>query len=125
LCVGNADRTTGRQRKEGIILEAESTSTFDNLLDEIRELSAKKRKDYGTDYDPFANVRASSDWGIPAWIGAMVRATDKVRRLQQYAKKGSLENEGARDSFLDLAVYALIACLLWQEDQDQSTTKNP
>ena len=45
----------------------------------------------------------------------MVRATDKVRRLQTYAVNGRLANEGVEDSLMDLAVYAIIALVLWRE----------
>ena len=89
---------------------------FHALLREMGELHDRKQADYGTDDDPFANVRAASDWGVPAWVGAMIRATDKVRRLMKLARGRRLENECARDSFLDLAVYAIIALLLWEEE---------
>lgn len=85
------------------------------LLDEAGRLHDAKQADYGTDDDPFANVRASIEWGAPGWVGTMIRATDKLRRLQAFARKGELENEGAADSFMDLAVYALIARVLFEE----------
>jgi len=50
----------------------------------------------------------------------MVRATDKLRRLQKVAQGGKLSNEAARDSFLDLAVYALIGLVLYEEGVDKS-----
>ena len=89
---------------------------FYELLKEIGELHARKQADYGTNEDPFANVRGAAEWGTAPWVGAMIRATDKVRRLQKYARTGKLSNEGARDSFMDLAVYALIALILWEEE---------
>jgi hypothetical protein len=45
----------------------------------------------------------------------MVRLTDKVRRLQTLAQTGELSNEGAVDSFMDIAVYSLIARILFEE----------
>jgi hypothetical protein len=90
---------------------------FHALLKQIGELHDAKQRDYGTDADAFANVRGSEDWGVAPWIGAMVRATDKVRRLQTYAAKGSLINEGVEDSLMDLAVYSLIALILFREEQ--------
>ena len=90
---------------------------FHRILRELGELHDKKQADYGADDDPFANVRASEEWGLPAWVGAMVRANDKVRRLQTYAKKGTLANEGVKDSFLDLAVYAIIGYILFEEQE--------
>jgi hypothetical protein len=76
-------------------------------------------KDYGRDHDPFANVRATEDWGIPAWVGAMIRLNDKVARLKSLAAKGSLNNEAAIDSFMDIAVYSLIACVLYEESLEK------
>lgn len=88
---------------------------FHAILDELGALHDRKQADYGRETDPFANVRASEEWGVPAWVGAMVRATDKVRRLQRFAQKGVLLNEGAADSLRDLAVYAVIALVLLEE----------
>jgi hypothetical protein len=91
---------------------------FHALLDEAGELHDMKQDDYGLDSDPFANVRASSEWGIPPWQGAMIRANDKIRRLQTFARKGELRNESVIDAFMDLAVYALIARVLYEEALD-------
>jgi hypothetical protein len=93
----------------------EGDPRFLALLDEIESLHAVKQRDYGTSVDPFANVRGSQEWGVEPWVGAMIRATDKVRRLQTYANKGTLANEGVEDSLLDLAVYSLIALVLFRE----------
>ena len=90
---------------------------FHALLKEIGDLHDRKQADYGTDHDAFANVRASEEWGIPGWLGALIRANDKVARLKTFAIKGSLENEGVRDSMMDLAVYALIALILFEEGE--------
>lgn len=88
---------------------------FDALLEEIRTLHNKKMVDYGQDEDPLANVRGSSEWGIEPWVGAMVRANDKMKRLQKAAKGKTLVNESVEDSLLDLAVYSLISLLLFRE----------
>lgn len=88
---------------------------FHQLLHEIGTLHDKKQSDYGTGQDPFANVRASEFFGIPAWVGSLMRLNDKVHRLQNYAQKGVLENESAEDSMMDIAVYALIALVLYRE----------
>lgn len=90
---------------------------FHEILKVMGELHDKKQKDYGTPADPFANVRASTDFGIPAWVGCMVRANDKIVRLKTYAKTGNLSNEGVEDSFMDLAVYAIIGLCLFEESK--------
>jgi hypothetical protein len=97
---------------------------FHALLAEIATLHDKKQQDYGTNGDPLANIRGSEQWGIPSWVGAMVRANDKVKRLQKLAKEGGLANESARDSFMDLAVYALLALILFEEVQGATIAKS-
>jgi hypothetical protein len=94
-----------------------ASARFHELIQTAADLHDVKQGDYGRGDDPFANVRASADWGVPEWVGAMVRATDKVRRLQTYAERGTLANEGVLDAFLDLAVYSLIAAVLWEDAQ--------
>lgn len=82
---------------------------------EAAALHVRKSKDYGRDADPFANVRASEDFGIPAWVGCVLRANDKMRRLQSFARKGVLANESALDSITDNVVYFAIAAVLFRE----------
>lgn len=100
---------------------------FLELLQQMAELHAKKQADYGTGKDPFANVRASQEWGIKPWVGALVRMNDKVTRLKTYCQKGTLQNEGVVDSLLDISVYALIAHILFCEEKslqrDESKTQ--
>ena len=95
-----------------------TSSRFHDILKELGDLHDKKQQDYGTANDPFANVRGSLAWGIPPWVGAMVRATDKLKRLQKFAQVGSLANEAVEDSFRDLAVYAIIGLVLYEEERE-------
>lgn len=92
-----------------------NSQRFHDYLKEAGDLHDQKQRDYGHSDDPFANVRASSDWGFPPWVGAMMRLNDKVKRLQTLARTGNLSNEGAIDSFMDIAVYAIIARVLFEE----------
>jgi hypothetical protein len=91
------------------------SAKFHTILTELGALHDRKQADYGRDADPFANVRASAEWGLQPWVGAMVRLHDKVRRLQKVAQGGSLANEGVIDSLNDIAVYAVIARVLYEE----------
>jgi hypothetical protein len=93
----------------------ESSRRFYAVLAEAAKLHDKKQRDYGTDEDPFANVRASEDFGIPAWLGCMIRSNDKIRRMQSFAKKGELANESIEDALIDLLVYAGIGLVLYRE----------
>lgn len=106
-----------------------SNKRFLELLDEMRALSARKQADYGRSADPFANVRASEDFGIPGWVGSVMRMNDKMRRLQTASRKTlrktvndqgntvvMLDNEPITDSLIDIAVYALISLVLYEEE---------
>lgn len=88
---------------------------FHAILTELGQLHDLKQQDYGRANDPFANVRGSEEWGVQPWIGAMVRAYDKMKRLQKVARGGTLANEGIIDSFNDLAVHTVIARCLYEE----------
>lgn len=90
---------------------------FRKILDQMWEMHCRKADDYGSDEDSLANVRGSVEYGIPSWMGAMLRANDKVHRIKRYAKKGKLSNEGVEDSFLDLAAYAVLALVLFREER--------
>jgi hypothetical protein len=92
-----------------------ASERFHAILAELGALHDKKQADYGRANDPFANVRASEDFGIEGWVGALVRATDKLRRLQKAAQGGTLANEGVIDSLNDAAVYFIIARVLYEE----------
>lgn len=98
--------------------KAQDPSPFEQVIAEIMAMHTKKQADYGrADIgDPFANVRASEDFGIPGWIGAIIRANDKVRRLQKAARGSKLVNESIEDSLLDAAVYFIIALCLFREE---------
>lgn len=112
-----AEQTYLSQRKGEVTLAGRhpKSQEFHELLKSMGEMHDRKQADYGRDDDPFANVRASEDFGIEPWIGCMMRANDKMRRLQTAAQGSTLKNEGVEDSLLDLAVYAVIALVLYRE----------
>ncbi len=92
------------------------------ILDEIRAMHIKKGMDYGTSKDTFANVRASEEFGIAGWKGAVLRANDKMARIKTYCEKGTLANEGVEDSLLDAANYFIIALRLFREPKSVATS---
>ena len=71
----------------------------------------------GTDVDRFAEVRAVEEWGIPGYVGALIRLNDKVRRLQAYVRKGYDVNGSPKDDLMDIAVYGLIGYVLVEEQE--------
>jgi len=88
---------------------------FDALLREIKALHDSKGADYEGSGKPYSNLRASEEWGVPAWVYAMLRCEEKMRRLKTYAKGSTLQHEGARDSQIDTAVLALISIVLRED----------
>jgi hypothetical protein len=93
--------------------------TFAEILVEALELHTKKSRDYGSGEDPYANVRASEEFGVAAWKGGLLRANDKVTRLKQFSQKGELANESAEDSLIDLCVYFPIILMLYRQASQQ------
>lgn len=98
-----------------------SSQAFHDLLTIVGNMHDAKQADYGSDEDPFANVRASTALGIPGWGGAVLRNGDKQIRLAKAVRdtlthgEPRLRNEGVRDAFVDQAVYALIGHVLYDE----------
>lgn len=104
------------QKREPRPARHPNSARFHTILAELGDLHDKKQKDYGRGDDPFANVRAASEWGVDSWVGTMIRANDKMRRLQTFAQCGTLANESVEDSLRDLAVYSIIALVLFEQD---------
>ena len=96
-----------------------TSKDFRHLLDEVWHMHRSKSADYGEDADPLANIRQSAAAvGVEPWRGCLLRMMDKVQRLKTYCAKGTLENEGVRDTLLDLASYCLIGVILHDEVKD-------
>jgi hypothetical protein len=130
-----ADEETAHARKLGIPVVEESDTLdalraldvaflkppqgdprFHAYLKKMGALHDKKQADYGADRDAFANVRAAQDFGAPPVLGVAIRMNDKMNRIKSFFKKGKLQNESVRDSFLDLAVYGIIGLVLMDEE---------
>jgi hypothetical protein len=96
-----------------------TSKDFLHLLNKVWHMHRSKSADYGEDADPLANIRQSAAAvGVEPWRGCLLRMMDKVQRLKTYCAKGTLENEGVRDTLLDLASYCLIGVILHDEDTD-------
>lgn len=87
------------------------------LLDEIKKLHDSKGEDYEGTGKPYCNLRGPEEWGVPAWVYAMTRCEEKMKRLKTFAKGSTLKHEGARDSLIDIAVLSLIAVVLLEEKE--------
>lgn len=98
---------------------------FHDTLAEMGELHDRKQADYGRPAtggdvgDPFANIRSITAFGLPAWAGSAVRMGDKMRRIEAAVRGQHLQNESVEDSFLDIAVYAIIGLILLRESNEK------
>ena len=95
---------------------------FYELLEEMKRTHDAKRHDYASTEDVFANFRHCEIAGIPAWKGVAVRISDKFSRIMGFAKKEKLEvkDESIKDTLIDMANYALIALILYEEEENKN-----
>lgn len=100
--------------------ESKGDPRFHALLKEMGDLHDSKQQDYGTPEDPFHNLRAAEDFGLPPEYGIALRMNDKMNRIKKYYKHGGLKNESVEDAYMDIAVYALAALVLRRERQQSS-----
>lgn len=101
-----------------------NSARFHEILKEAGELHDKKQQDYGRGSDPFANVRASSEFGVKPWIGCYIRLNDKITRIKSFIEKGNLANESLEDSLRDVIVYGAIALVLYEQEKNEKRTNN-
>lgn len=92
---------------------------FYELLDTIARLHADKNRDYADNANPLRNLVEVSELGLPPWVGVVVRLTDKMSRLKTFARRRdfSVKTESFVDTCMDMAVYALLAAVLYEEEQ--------
>lgn len=103
---------------------------FFELLKVMGKTHAEKSHDYSGTRDPFKNFKVSEDLGVEPWVGALVRLNDKVERIKNFAKNRHLlvKDEGVKDTLLDLANYALLTYILFEEQElnrKESCEKEP
>ena len=98
---------------------------FHRLLDKLRQTHVDKSAGYaGSDNpDPFANFRRCEVLGIPAFVGAWIRYTDKIVRITNIMRNPNDErlNETLADTLIDASSYALIVEILYNEDTEFNT----
>ena len=92
------------------------TDKFLEVLREIANLHVSKSLDYGQDEDALANIRAGAEAiNVPAWLGCVLRMSDKMQRIRAFCRRGKCEHDGIEDTLLDIAAYAAIALVVYRE----------
>jgi hypothetical protein len=93
-------------------LDSEFIKAVGITFDEAEKLLLKKHKDYGP-----KNISGSPGGALN---GLRVRIHDKLARINNLYDSGSTpENESLRDSFIDMANYAIIALLVLDDKWDK------
>lgn len=89
---------------------------FYQLLNELADLHERKNQNYATQEDPLSNLRECEGLGIDAFKGTLVRLCDKWCRIKNLAKGvPDLVGESIVDTLRDMAIYSLLAIILWEE----------
>jgi hypothetical protein len=105
------------------LITLDPTDPFDAAVAEIVKINRRKRADYALDGgDVFSNFRQTSEViavdGFGPADAALFNVIQKVMRLRSLRANGRMDdpaNEATADTYLDLAVYAIIALALSRE----------
>jgi hypothetical protein len=96
---------------------------FEAALISIVETNRRKRRDYAEDGSPFSNFQETSSRlgmdGFGARESALFNVLQKLARLTSLRKNGRMNdtaNETVDDTFLDLAVYAIITYAIHMQE---------
>jgi hypothetical protein len=95
---------------------------FYKLLEELADLHERKNQNYATSEDPLKNLRECEGLGIEPFKGTLVRLCDKWCRIKNLAGGvPDLVGESIIDTLRNMAIYALLAIILWEERQMSDT----
>lgn len=98
---------------------------FERVLIEMVNLSRRKAHDYAAENDRFSNFRETADhMDLDPIDSCDLLIATKQARLKQLRRKGDPANESLRDTYIDRAVYSVIAVALFDEPI-QSLTVSP
>ncbi len=93
-----------------------SKERFHEIVKEMVEIHDRKNHDYaGSEY--LSNfMMCEQHMGFPAWKGCIIRLSDKMARLMNIARTEeiSVSHETVIDTLTDLAVYAIITRILYE-----------
>jgi hypothetical protein len=117
--VGASDEATSRKvaaARFGVGRVRPGSDRFLAVLDEIARLHVAKSLDYGEDEDALANIRAGARAiNVDAWMGCVLRISDKLQRIASYCRRGRVEFDGVEDTLMDMAAYSALALVTFRE----------
>jgi kynureninase len=94
-----------------------SKERFHEIVKEMVEIHDKKNKDYAGDEYLSNFLMCEKHMGVPAWVGCIIRLSDKMARLMNIARteEVAVSDESVTDTLTDLAVYAIITRILYED----------
>lgn len=92
---------------------------FYKILQGLADLHSRKSHDYAGEENPLRNFMRARDMGIEPWKGIAIRLGDKMSRVESFARTPVLlvSDESVIDTFDDIAVYAIHARLLFEDEK--------
>jgi hypothetical protein len=91
---------------------------FYALLEELADLHNRKNQDYSEPGQALGNLLAATRVGLTPFLGVAVRLQDKFSRFENLIRKGghgAVVDEKIDDTLRDMAIYSLLAIILWEE----------
>lgn len=94
---------------------------FKNLLKEMWGIRQAKREDYNVKADDnflqIENFKMAELFGVPSYVGILIRISDKFTRLASFVRKGfnAVKDESVEDTLLDLANYSLLCIIEYRK----------
>ena len=101
---------------------------FEQILSDMLQIYRAKAADYDGESIRFSNLRECEKIGVPAWKGAIIRMTDKYSRLLALLANdgvGQVPDESFTDTLTDLANYAIICRILYEESLSEAENVDP
>lgn len=88
---------------------------FEEAVSLIVMINRQKRADYALDGDPFSNFKFSAQvMGVEPEEAALFNVAQKLARLSSLrANRRGPQNEAVYDTYLDLAVYGVLAYAIY------------
>jgi len=94
-----------------------SKERFNEIVKEMVDLHDKKNRDYAGEEYLSNFLMCEKHMGVPAWKGCIIRLSDKMARIMNVARddETSVGDETITDTLMDLAVYAIITRILYED----------
>jgi hypothetical protein len=104
------------------VIKLNLNDPFDLALKLIHETGARKKNDYASREDRFSNFALTSAYfGIDDFQSADFNELQKLARLKQLNRNGfAPEYEPVYDTYLDKAVYAVLALAMYMRANNRS-----